>query len=136
MNVKELFEFLIKEYGLSYQFQEFTNCYNGGWIVRTYSFFNDSGCFTISHLLQRDELDFFFAPYFAQDRKKLCVKDVNITAIEPHVWEKNSKVWIFKNPFFWWSNKRILTTFAEALKIHLMKSESFFGINVRKAMDD
>ena len=38
MNVEELFEFLIKEYGLSYQFQAFTNCYNGGWIVRTYSF--------------------------------------------------------------------------------------------------
>lgn len=136
MNVKELFEFLIKDYGLSYQFQEFTNCYNGGWIVRTYSFFNDSGCFTISHLLQKDELDFFFAPCFTQDRKKLCFESLDISTIEPPVWEKYSKIWFLRNPFFWLSNKRILITLAEAIKNHLLKSDDFFGINVRKVMND
>ena len=136
MNVEELFEFLIKEYGLSYQFQAFTNCYYGGWIVRTYSFFNDSGCFTIHHLLQRDELDFYFAPHFAWDLKKLCMRGVNIKTIEPHIWKKHRKIRIFKNSFFWWSNKRILTVFAEALKNHLLKNNDFFGIKVQKVTED
>ena len=47
MNIEEMFDFLKKNYNLSYEYQEFTNCYGGGLTVQTHSFYNDSGCFTI-----------------------------------------------------------------------------------------
>lgn len=38
MNIEELFDFLKKDYNLSYGFQEFNNCYGGNWTVQTHKF--------------------------------------------------------------------------------------------------
>ena len=59
MNVSRIFDFLVKEYKLEYAKKHFDNCYEGNWAVITYSYFNESGCFTIYTLPERGELDFF-----------------------------------------------------------------------------
>lgn len=130
MNVEELFGFLKEDYGLSYKHQEFTNCYNGNWIVQTYSFFNDSGCFTILFLPQRNEIEFFCSKEFSRKYEKLSENSVDICTIEPDIWDKHTKVFGIRRPFFWWSKHKVLQAFAEALKVHLIKEKSFFGIIV------
>lgn len=129
MNVEKLFVFLIKDHNLSYRYQEFINCYGGNWTVQTHSFYNDSGCFTIYFENQRG-IDFWYASRFSTERKELCEKEIDVSSIEPQIWEKHERIWIFKNPFFWWNDNKILSTLAEALKIHLAKCNEFFGIKV------
>lgn len=131
MNIEKMFDFLVTDYGLTYRFQEFRNCYSGNWIVQTYSFYNDSGCFTIHYLPQRDELSYFYSTRFSTVREVLCEKEIGeniIYSMEPKVWNKYSKVWLFKRPFFWYSSNKILRTFAEALKVYLSNNKSFFDI--------
>ena len=130
MNIEELLGFLVKEYNLSYKYQEFTNCYGGNWIVQTYSFYNDSGCFTICFIPQKNELDFYYASQFSNERKDLCEKMIDICEIEPDIWDKHTKVGFFHRPFFWCNNKKILSALAEALRVHLSKDNNFFGIQV------
>ena len=130
MKISELFDFLVKDYNLSYKYQEFENCY-GCWSVRTHSFYNDSGCFTIEFVIQR-EMNFCCSSQFSTVHKELCERDVDVTLIEPQVWEKHEKIWIFKRPFFWWSEEKVLKALAEALEVHLGKGNDFFGIPVKR----
>lgn len=130
MNIEDLFSFLVNDYHLSYKYQKFINCYGGNWIVQTHSFYNESGCFTIHVLSQKDELDFYYADRFSTKREELCEKTVDILSIEPEIWDKYTKFWIFNRPFFWWKNKKVLRAFAEVLKVHLAKGKDFFGIKV------
>lgn len=127
--IEKKFEFLKKDYNLSYKYQEFINCYGGNWIVQTHSFYNDSGCFTIYIEIQRG-MDFYYASRFSTERKALCEKRIDVSSIEPQIWDKSQRIWIFKNPFFWLSDKKVLSTLAEALQVHLAKYNEFFGIQV------
>ena len=129
MSIEEMFDFLKKDYNLSYRYQEFVNCYGGGWTVQTHSFYNDSGCFTIRIEIQRG-MDFWYASRFNTERKALCEKEIDVSSIEPQIWNKYEKIWFFKNPFFWWNDNKVLSTLAEALKVHLAKDNEFFGIQV------
>ena len=129
MNIENLFDFLMKDYNLSYRYQEFNNCYGSSWIVQTHSFYNDSGCFTIHIEIQRG-MDFWYASRFSTERKELCEKEIDVSSIEPQIWDKNERIFVIKNPFFWWNDKKVLNTLAEALKVHLAKYNQFFGIQV------
>ena len=129
MNIEELFDFLMKDYNLSYRYQEFINCYGGGWTVQTHSFYNDSGCFTIYIEIQRG-MDFWYASQFSTERKELCERALDVSSIEPEIWDKNIRFFIFKNPFFWCNDEKVLSTLAEALKAHLARNNQFFGIQV------
>ncbi|MBE6601039.1 MAG: hypothetical protein E7637_00830 [Ruminococcaceae bacterium] len=129
MNIEELFDFLRKDFNLSYRYQEFANCYGGNWIVQTHSFYNDSGCFTIYIEIQRG-IDFWYSSRFSTVREELCEKEIDVSSIEPQIWDKNARFWIFKNPFFWWSDNRVLHTLAEVLKVHLVSNNEFFGIHL------
>ena len=131
MNVRELFEFLIKDYGFSHEYQQFENCYNGNWVVQTHSFYNDNGCFTIHYLCQKNELNFYYASQFSSNLEELCERMVDVRSIEPTVWDRYSKIWIFNRPFFWWNNNKVLIVFAQALNTHLHKNNEFFGIKIK-----
>lgn len=130
MDIEKIFEFLTKDYGFRYSYQVFQNCYDLGYTVYTHSFYNDNGCFTIHALPARSELDFYYAPQFSKNRKNLCVKLVNIRSIEEEIWNKHTKILGITNPFFWLSDKKVLTTLAEALKSHIAKHGEFFGIKL------
>jgi len=127
MNIAKIFAFLIEEHGLIYQHQSFTNCYGGNWQVETHSFYNESGCFTIYIEVQRG-MSFWYASKFSTNYEDLCEKEVDIYLIEPEIWNKHSKIWFFNRPFFWWTDNKLLSVFAEALKVHLAKGEDFLGI--------
>lgn len=131
MNIAELFDFLTKDYNVFYKYQEFTNCYGGYWTVQTHSFYNDSGCFTIYIEVQRG-MEFWYSSQFSIERNELCEKAIDVSLIEPQIWEKREKFCGLKNPFFWWSDNKVLSTLAEALKVHLAKDNEFFGIKVKR----
>ena len=131
MNIETLFDFLVKEYNLSYKYQEFHNCYGGNWMVLTHSFYNDSGCFTIYIEVQRG-MEFFCSSQFSTKRELLCERGIKISSIEQQIWKKREKLWFFKNPFFWWSDNKVLRTLAEVLKVHLAKGNDLFGIPVER----
>ena len=90
MNIEELFYFLVEDYRLSYAHQQFDDCYGGNWIVQTHSFFNDSGCFTIYIESQRG-MDFWYAPRFSTERTELCERAIDVSLIEPQIWNKYEK---------------------------------------------
>lgn len=131
MDIEKLFCFLTKNYDLSYKYQEFTNCYGGNWIVQTHSFYNDSGCFTIYIEVQRG-ISFWYSSYFSKEREKLCEIEIDISSIEPQVWTRYEKIWIFKRPFFWGNSNKVLCILSEVLKVHLAKNRNFFGIQVSR----
>ena len=64
------------------------------------SFYNDSGCFTIYIEIQRGMVFWYFSR-FSTGREELCEKEINVSSIEPQIRDKNERVWIFKNPFYY-----------------------------------
>ena len=67
---------------------------------------------------------------FSTKREALCEKEIDVSSIEPQIWDKYERICIFKNPFFWWNDNKVLSTLAEALRAHLKKNNEFFGIQV------
>ena len=126
--IEEIFDFLIKDYNLLYKSQIFYNCY-GSWTVVTHSFYNDSGCFTIYDEVQRG-IGYYCSSQFSTEWEKLSERPIDVCTIEPDIWEKERKIWIFERPFFLWSQKRELNVLSKVLKIHLSKNNNFFGIQV------
>ena len=127
----QMLMFLVDEYGLLYSEQTFNNCPFGNYTTKTYTFYNDSGCFTIKYLVQRDELDFYFSSKFSNDYNKLQEKPVNIWIDEPEIWNKNQKsIFLIKDPFFWWKKKKVIKALAETIKIKIDKNNEFFGIKI------
>ena len=131
MCIENMFDFLTKDYNMTYRYQEFSNCYGNRCTVHTHSYFNDTGCFTIYIEIQRG-MEFWYASRFSTERKELCERGIDVSSIEPQVWSKYERLCFFKNPFFWWSDKRVLSTLAEAVKVHLAKDNSIFGIQVNR----
>ena len=127
--VKELM-FLVEKYNLIFREQEFKSTPFGDWVTRTYSFYNDSGCFTISELLQRDEIDFYFSDVFSTDYPVLKQRHLNVWDND-EILQKHQK-WIFglKNPFFWYNKKKYMKALAEIIKEKISKSKEFFGIKI------
>ena len=131
MDFKEEFEKLAKKYNLTYQYQEFENCFGGNWWVCTHSLYNDSGCFTIHCLPQREEVDCYFTNTFSTDIRKLYGKPINIYKAEKEIWDKNEKILFFKNPFFYWWSKNIIKTLIEVIYSLIEKNHEFFGVKIK-----
>ena len=129
MRVEELFDFLRTDYNLTYKYQEFSNCYGGSWSVQAYSYYNESGCFTIYCEVQRG-MDFWYASQFSTERKKLCERQIDVSSTEPEIWDRYERIWFLKRPFFWWNSNKVLRVLAEVLKVHIARSGEFFGIKV------
>ena len=129
-NIKMLM-FLVDEYNLKYSVQTFNNYPFGNYTTKTFSFYNDSGCFTIRYLSQKDELDFYFSSRFSNECKELQERLVNIWIDEPEIWNKHQK-WIFslKDPLFWWKKKKVIKALAETIKTKIDKNKEFFGVKV------
>lgn len=129
-NIKMLM-FLVEEYNLKYSEQTFINYPFGNYTTKTYSFYNESGCFTIKYLTQRNELDFYFSKIYSNDCKELQEKLINIWIDEPEIWNNNQK-WIFsiKDPFFWWKKKKVIKALAETIREKIRKTSEFFGVKV------
>lgn len=132
MNIEKTFHFLVKDYDLKYEFQEFN--IGGGWIISAHSFYNSTGCFTIHSMESRGELDFYYAKQFSTDMDILYEKGINIYSAEKELWDKYGKFIFFKNYFFWLNNEKILKVATEVVKIQIAKYGEFFGVRVDKGL--
>ena len=131
MDFKNEFSKLAEKYNLNYQYQDFKNCFGGNWWVYTHSLYNDSGCFTIHCLSHRGVFDCYFSEKFSNDRNQLCQKAINVFEVEKEIWNKNSKIWFFKNPFYYWNTENILKTLIEVIKVSIEKNNEFFGVKIK-----
>lgn len=126
--ISDTFESFAKKHNLNYAYQEFNNCFGGNWWVCTHSLYNDSGCFTIHCVPGRGDVDCYFAARFSTDRKVLCENLINIYEIEKDIWVKHEKIWIFKNPFFYWSQDRVIKAILEVMETSIAKNNEFLEI--------
>ena len=130
MDFKDKFNLLAEKYNLKFQYQEFENCFGGNWLVCTYSIYNEFGCLTVHCLPQRDEVDCYYSKRFSNDREELCEVLINIFDIEKEIWNKNEKILIFKNPFYYWNSNNIINTLIEVIETSIKKRNEFFGIKI------
>lgn len=137
-DIEKAFEFLVKDCGLKYKYQAFYDAFHDGrgWNIFTYSYYNESGCFTIHTMPQRGELDFYYSEKISTNFENLYEKSINVATIEKEIWEKHSKIWIFNRPFFWWSTRRVVQALAEVLKVHIAKHGEFCGIKIDDNMQN
>ena len=131
MDFKNAFSELAEKYNLTYRYQEFNNCSGGNWFVCTHSLYNETGCFTVQYLPQRGEVGCFFSRKFSAKREFLCHNEINVFAAEKEIWDKKEKIWIFKNPFYYWSPKRTIKTLIQVIECSINKNEEFFGIKIK-----
>ena len=47
------------------------------------------------------------------------------------IWDKNSKIWFFKNPFYHWNSEKIIKTLIEVIKVLIEKNNEFFGVKIK-----
>lgn len=123
--------FLVDEFNLKYSAQTFENCPFGNYTTKTYSFYNDSGCFTVHVLEQRAELEFYYSNCFSDDLANLHKKSIDVYSTEKKIWNKRGKIFGFiPNLFFWFNNKKILETVAQVIKTQIQNYGEFFGVKV------
>ena len=130
MRINEDLNNLAMKYGLKYQYQTFEKCYSGNWYVLTHSLYNESGCFTISCLPQRGEVEFYFAERFSCNLRELCSQEINVYAFEKEIWEKSKKIGPFISPFSYWNPNRVLDTLIKVITVLIEKNNEFFGVEI------
>lgn len=141
--IKNIFGFLISEYNFKYHYEKFS-IYQP-MITETYSFYNNTGSFTISELAQRDEMeyivldninllyDFLQSTYttnfdtdYYKSKKYFYERNkhyINIFEAEPQIWKKYH-IKIF------YTKKRELKILSKIIRLQISKYNSFFGIQV------
>ena len=123
VDIKKYFDFLVKHYGMSYKQQFFKDW--GNWMYSMHSYYNKNGCFTIQELLQEEEFEFYYAQAFSSDRDRLCERRIFEQSVEPGVWEKEKKKFLFA-----YRPKLYIKTVAKVVKMQIDKEHCFFGIKV------
>ena len=63
--------------------------------------------------------------------EELCGTRINVFKVEKEIWDKNSKIWIFKNPFFYWSVEKMIKTIIEVINALIEKNNEFFGVKIK-----
>ena len=124
------FAFLVDEYNMKYAYQ--TEELGGGWVYSHHSFYNETGCFTVSTLPNRGELDFYHASKFSPNPKELQKQWVDVFSIKSAVWSKYKKIGFFPIPFPLIRKKRLLEATAEVIKDQIERENTFLDIVVER----
>ena len=124
--------FLVDEYGMQFSKQTIKNYPRIDYTTQTYSFYNKSGCFTISYLAARDELEFYYSRRFSCAPEELFEKPINIWIDDPEIWDRHKK-WLFgiQDPFFWWKKRKVIDALAEVIRKKISANGKFFDIKIR-----
>ena len=125
MDIEKTFRFLVDDYHLNDSHQLFYQCYGGSWVVSTHSYYNETGCFTIHLLHQRDEIDFYYSKKIGHTREILCEQKINVQSICPEIWDEAKKRFLFA-----YRPQLYLTTLAKAIKRQIEETNSFFGVSI------
>lgn len=133
--VKETLDFLIEDYNFEYVFQEFESCPFGNWRTETYSYFNKYGCFTITKLVARDDVEYvhlddiaLLNKYMYSNSSEKIKSQIDITSVEQEIWKKHEKKCLFGK--FFWGDKKYLNVLAEVIEVQIETMGQFFGIKV------
>ena len=124
--------FLVDEYGMEFSKQTIKGYPLIDCVTLTYSFYNKSGCFTISYLAARDELEFYYSHRFSYVPEELFEKPINIWIDDPKIWNRHEKlIFGIKDPFFWLKKKKIIDALAEVIRKKISANGEFFDIKIR-----
>ena len=145
-DIERIFGFLSKDHGLEYSHQGFKKCYGGNWYVDTYSFYNESGCFTIYELSERGEWDFYYAEKYSKSMDELLDQRLCVQSFQQEKWKEYSKaveeqtaaIEKYVHKFFcgkmflaeWKAERIMLETLAEVIKTQIEKHGCFFGVKL------
>lgn len=134
--IKNLF-FLCSKYNMEYSCSTFENYLGTNFTLDTYNFYNENGCFSILNIEQRGDLNFacfdgieFLKKYVEITFKCRHVYKIDVETKESSIWRKHQKVGMIKNPFFWWSKKKIFRALAEVIEAQIQKTGYFYGIKI------
>lgn len=118
-------DFLQSEYGMNYCFQSFKKTADGLFWgpCDAYSYYNEFGCFTIYHIVQRGELDFYFAQEFSANQFELLQREINLESGCKDIWSNMPRK-------FFGQRKIFFETLAKAIRAQIQKKGSFYGIRV------
>ena len=114
--ILKYFGFLIKECGMKFQFQTFPEYYGFCGPIDTYSFYNNNGCFTFHHIVQRGEWSWYRSSRFSNDQYELLEREIN------------RRDYLFRDYFFTSSWLKILSNI---VKGQVKRSNSALGISLR-----
>jgi len=135
--VKKHLSFLIQKYNMKYARQDFKN--HDPMITETYSFYNENGCFTISNLAQRGDVDYIYLDniellkdYMFSSYSEKQKSYINITSAEKQIWDKYESGRLFKKIFFWNNTNKVLSALAEVIEEQIIKSGQFYGVKISK----
>ena len=122
MNVQKDFKFLIDKYDFKYRFNNFSSFYDFLGPFYAYSFYNDYGCFTILHAVQRNEIEYYISKEFS-NRQEILFE----MKISEQIFKILKKLRI--NPLNLFKRDNVLV--AKFIVDELNKKGEFFGIKVK-----
>ncbi|MBO5328095.1 MAG: hypothetical protein J6B04_02850 [Clostridia bacterium] len=123
MKIKNTFKFLIDKYNFKYGFNIFSSYYNFLGPFYTYSFYNDCGCFTILHAVQRNEIEYYVSKGFSNKQEILF--EVKVSEQIFNILKR-----LRRHPLNWF--KADATLVAEYIADEINKKNEFLGINVKR----
>ena len=135
--IKKDLDFLCIDYEMKYQHRCIKNYPRGNYDLDVYSYYNETGCFSILYIAVRNDLTFavfdnidFIDTYIEPDFLSRSKYWVDVTTIQKDNWNEKERILFIKNPFFWWSKKKIFQTLGEAIKKEILQHNGFYGINI------
>ncbi|HBL85195.1 MAG: hypothetical protein A2Y17_11545 [Clostridiales bacterium GWF2_38_85] len=118
--IMKKFRFLVDRYKMEFLHQIFekdvTEKFYGP--MNAYSYYNNNGCFTIYHAVQRNELYFYYSKEISDIQVNLLYTEININDIICN-----------KNIFI--SNRNILDLLSNYIKEQIETKGNFFNISVK-----
>ena len=69
------FNFLVEQYSLKFTYQQFEKDKNNWEPMQAYSYYNDSGCFTVYYAEQEGDWDYYYSTIFSNNKKELLEKN-------------------------------------------------------------
>ncbi len=121
MNLEKDFKFLIEKYDFKYGFNNFSSFYDFLGPFNAYSFYNEYGCFTILHAVQRNEMEYYISKTFSNKQEVLFEVKVS-----EQVFKILKRLRI--NPLNWFKRDNVLVV--DYIVDEIKKNGKFFGIKV------
>ncbi len=135
--IKKNLDFLCKKYNMKYSTNTFKNYLDRNVSLDVYNYYNSNGCFSILSIEERGDLDFahfdradFIKKYVEKSFIGRHIYLIDVEKKEEHIWNQHKKIAFFKNPFFWWSKKKVFCALAEVIEVQIQKTGYFYGIKI------
>ena len=124
VKAKKIFQEVLDRYDLKFSFQSFEKYLDFWGPMETYSIYNDNGCFTIYHAVQRGEWDYYVSSKFSLVQEELMEKTVIPYNYCKDIWQKKYK---------WYSSKKtVFQIISEIISKQINSAGEFFGVKVNK----